>query len=297
MDSLTAHDTDNLKPAAKKSLRGFAAMDPQRQREIASLGGRMTTAEGNITSLDGRMGSVEGDITSITTNLSSGTIGMVQQSAAGENLTVGKDSDGAAVDFLGTAGARKLINVADGTLAADSQEAVNGGQLFSTNQDVAQNTADIAGNTAAITGLDGRTLADAWAEGMHTNLGITVAGFPELYVRLGPNTGLGHNSVVLMIELATRYVLDSIERARVAGPAVTTTAVQEAFRREVDERSRHTVWTTGCRSWYLDEHGRNATLWPGSTVSYWWRTRRRRDADFTPLSSPTTTEANRVLAQ
>ncbi|MBG6291172.1 hypothetical protein I5I61_27255, partial [Pseudomonas nitroreducens] len=82
---------------------------------IASLGGRMTTAEGNITSLDGRMGSVEGDITSITTNLSSGTIGMVQQSAAGENLTVGKDSDGAAVDFLGTAGARKLINVADGT--------------------------------------------------------------------------------------------------------------------------------------------------------------------------------------
>ena len=149
----------------------------------------------------------------------------------------------------------------------------------------------------AITGLGGRTLADAWAEGMRTNLGITVAGFPELYVLLGPNTGLGHNSVVLMIELATRYVLDSIERARVAGPAATTTAVQEAFRREVDERSRHTVWTTGCHSWYLDEHGRNATLWPGSTVSYWWRTRRRRDADFTPLSSPTTTEANRVLAQ
>ncbi|WP_315810169.1 YadA-like family protein [Pseudomonas sp. C9-3] len=123
---------------------------------ITSLGGRMTTAEGDITSLDGRMGSVEGDITSITTNLSSGTIGMVQQSAAGENLTVGKDSDGLAVDFLGTAGARKLINVADGAVAADSKEAVNGGQLFSTNQDVAQNTADIAGNTAAITGLDGR---------------------------------------------------------------------------------------------------------------------------------------------
>ncbi|WP_256233622.1 YadA-like family protein [Pseudomonas sp. NBRC 111135] len=123
---------------------------------ITSLGGRMTTAEGDITSLDGRMGSVEGDITSITTNLSSGAIGMVQQSAAGENLTVGKDSDGAAVDFLGTAGARKLINVADGAVAADSQEAVNGGQLFSTNQDVAQNTTDIAGNTAAITGLDGR---------------------------------------------------------------------------------------------------------------------------------------------
>ncbi|WP_425318946.1 YadA-like family protein, partial [Pseudomonas nitroreducens] len=123
---------------------------------ITGLDGRVNNVEGSVTNLDGRMNNVEGDITSITTNLSSGAIGMVQQSAAGENLTVGKDSDGAAVDFLGTAGARKLINVADGTVAADSKEAVNGGQLFSTNQDVAQNTTDIAGNTAAITGLDGR---------------------------------------------------------------------------------------------------------------------------------------------
>ncbi|WEW96793.1 YadA-like family protein [Pseudomonas nitroreducens] len=150
---------------------------------IASLGGRMTTAEGNITSLDGRMGSVEGDITSITTNLSSGTIGMVQQSAAGENLTVGKDSDGAAVDFLGTAGARKLINVADGTLAADSQEAVNGGQLFSTNQDVAQNTADIAGNTAAITGLDGRVTQNS------SDIASNAASITSLDGRMGSVEG------------------------------------------------------------------------------------------------------------
>ena len=148
-----------------------------------------------------------------------------------------------------------------------------------------------------IRGLGGRTLTQAWADGMRTNLGVTVAGFPELYVLLGPNTGLGHNSVVLMIELATRYVLDSLARARVQGPAVTTPAAQEAFRREVDRRSQHTVWTTGCHSWYLDEHGRNATLWPGSTISYWWRTRRRRDEDFQPLSTPTASEADRVLAQ
>ncbi|MCJ1882497.1 YadA-like family protein [Pseudomonas nitroreducens] len=150
---------------------------------IASLGGRMTTAEGNITSLDGRMGSVEGDITSITTNLSSGTIGMVQQSAAGENLTVGKDSDGAAVDFLGTAGARKLINVADGTVATDSQEAVNGGQLFSTNQDVAQNTADIAGNTAAITGLDGRVTQNS------SDIASNAASITSLDGRMGSVEG------------------------------------------------------------------------------------------------------------
>ncbi|MFJ3236103.1 YadA family autotransporter adhesin, partial [Pseudomonas nitroreducens] len=131
---------------------------------ITGLDGRVTqnssdiaTNAASITNLDGRMTNVEGDITSITTNLNSGTIGMVQQSAAGENLTVGKDSDGVAVDFLGTAGARKLINVADGTVAADSKEAVNGGQLFSTNQDVAQNAADIASNTASIGDLDTRT--------------------------------------------------------------------------------------------------------------------------------------------
>ncbi|MDG9854005.1 YadA-like family protein [Pseudomonas nitroreducens] len=150
---------------------------------IASLGGRMTTAEGNITSLDGRMNNVEGDITSITTNLSSGTIGMVQQSAAGENLTVGKDSDGAAVDFLGTAGARKLINVADGAVAADSQEAVNGGQLFSTNQDVAQNTADIAGNTAAITGLDGRVTQNS------SDIASNAASITSLDGRMGSVEG------------------------------------------------------------------------------------------------------------
>ncbi|MFV3416398.1 hypothetical protein ACNFH8_29490, partial [Pseudomonas sp. NY15436] len=75
---------------------------------------------------------------------------------AGANLTVGKDTDGAAVDFAGTAGARKLINVADGTVAAGSKDAVNGGQLFATNQQVAQNTTDIAGNTTSISNLDGR---------------------------------------------------------------------------------------------------------------------------------------------
>ncbi|WP_236201067.1 YadA-like family protein [Pseudomonas pseudonitroreducens] len=91
----------------------------------------------SINNLDGRVTNVEGDISTITTNLNSGTIGLVQQSAAGENLTVGKDTDGAAVDFLGTAGARKLVNVADGSVAADSKEAVNGSQLFGVSQSVA----------------------------------------------------------------------------------------------------------------------------------------------------------------
>lgn len=130
-----------------------------------------------------------------------------------------------------------------------------------------------------ITGRDGQELSEAWAGGMRANLGITVAGFPELYLLLGPNTGLGHNSVILMIEFATDYVLRCLDRAR-SGAWVTTASAQNGFTAEMISRSRHTVWTSGCQSWYLDRFGNNTAVWPGSTISYWWRTRRVRAADF-----------------
>ena len=135
-----------------------------------------------------------------------------------------------------------------------------------------------------ITGSGGRELADAWSGGMHTNLGITVAGFPELYLLLGPNTALGHNSVVLMIEFATDYVLKCLERAR-SGARVTTASAQDQFTSEMASRSKHTVWTSGCQSWYLDRFGNNTSVWPGSTISYWLRTRRVRAQDFEPVTS------------
>jgi cation diffusion facilitator CzcD-associated flavoprotein CzcO len=134
-------------------------------------------------------------------------------------------------------------------------------------------------------GLGGRTMDEAWSEGMHTHLGITVTGFPELYLLLGPNTGLGHNSVVTMIEFATRYVLDALDRSR-QGPRVVRPEAQADFTREMRQRSRRTVWETGCSSWYLDRFGHNTTLWPASTVAYWWRTRRVRDTDFVPVQVP-----------
>ncbi|MET3931028.1 autotransporter adhesin/predicted nucleic acid-binding Zn-ribbon protein [Lysobacter sp. OAE881] len=132
----------------------------QNTADISSLGGRVTTAEGNIstintnvTTLGGRVTTAEGNITNLqntVNNISSGTTGLVQQSAAGANLTVGKGTDGAAVDFADKNGsARKLLKVAAGTVASGSTDAVNGGQLYTTNQAVAQ-------NTAAISTLDGR---------------------------------------------------------------------------------------------------------------------------------------------
>ncbi|MBB4864078.1 autotransporter adhesin [Pseudomonas nitritireducens] len=123
---------------------------------ISNLDNRVTVNEGDISVLDNRVTNVEGDISNLTNNINSGSIGLVQQSAAGENLTVGKDTDGAAVDFAGTNGARKLVNVAAGTLAEDSQDAVNGSQLFATNQQVEQNTTEIANNTTSISSLDNR---------------------------------------------------------------------------------------------------------------------------------------------
>jgi hypothetical protein len=90
-----------------------------------------------------------------------------------------------------------------------------------------------------------------------------------------------------MIELATGYVLDQIEESGRTGPRVTTRRAVDDFVAEMGKRSAHTVWATGCQSWYLDDKGRNFSLWPGSTVSYWWRTRRGRKGDLVPVPAPT----------
>ncbi|MGZ4635866.1 flavin-containing monooxygenase [Oryzihumus sp.] len=136
-----------------------------------------------------------------------------------------------------------------------------------------------------VRGLGGQSLEQAWSGGMRTHLGVTTAGFPQLYFLLGPNTGLGHTSVVMMIEWATGYVLQALDHARRRrGPVVVTDAAQERFTREMRTRSRRTVWASGCRSWYLDRFGNNTTVWPGSTLSYWWRTRRLDPADFATVA-------------
>ncbi|RLV49169.1 NAD(P)/FAD-dependent oxidoreductase [Nocardioides mangrovicus] len=123
-----------------------------------------------------------------------------------------------------------------------------------------------------IKGRDGRTLADAWAEhGMSAYKGTTVAGFPNFFQVVGPNTGQGHTSMVHIIESQIAYLLDAL---RVMDERGLTTLEPEAtaqrrWNDRLQRRMRHTVWTKGgCSSWYLDEHGRNTTLWPMSTVAF-----------------------------
>jgi cation diffusion facilitator CzcD-associated flavoprotein CzcO len=130
-----------------------------------------------------------------------------------------------------------------------------------------------------VRGTGGRLLADAWADGMRAHLGTTVAGFPNLFLLIGPNTGLGHTSMVFMMEAQMRYLVDAITTVRERGlPAVAVRPeVVDAYDAEVQAKLADTVWTTGgCASWYLDASGRNSTLWPDYTFRFRRRTRRFR---------------------
>ncbi len=139
-----------------------------------------------------------------------------------------------------------------------------------------------------IHGRDGRALGDVWREhGMRALRGTTVAGFPNLFLLVGPNTFLGHSSMVFMIESQLAYVMDALRAldARGAVACDPRPAAQAAFNERVQRRMRHTVWTNGgCASWYLDAHGRNTTLWPGSSWTF-RRATRRFDADEYELAT------------
>jgi cation diffusion facilitator CzcD-associated flavoprotein CzcO len=131
-----------------------------------------------------------------------------------------------------------------------------------------------------ITGRNGATLAEAWQGSPKAHLGMSVAGFPNMFMLLGPNTGLGHNSVLLMIEAQVAYLRQLLAYRRGQGnPAMEPRPeVQARYIAEVDDGTSGSVWTAGgCLSWYTDATGRNSTLWPGSVRAY-----QRRLARFDP---------------
>jgi cation diffusion facilitator CzcD-associated flavoprotein CzcO len=133
---------------------------------------------------------------------------------------------------------------------------------------------------AHVRGRTGRTLAESWAGSPNAYLGITVADFPNLFMLLGPNTGLGHSSVLLMIEAQIEHVLGALRHLQAHDdvPIEPRVDAQRAWLAQVDQRMRGTVWVDGgCASWYLDANGRNAALWPDTARRY-----RRRVAHFDP---------------
>ncbi|MCQ4080567.1 NAD(P)/FAD-dependent oxidoreductase [Streptomyces sp. RB6PN25] len=148
-----------------------------------------------------------------------------------------------------------------------------------------------------IHGADGRSLAEHWKDGMAALRGSTIDGFPNLLLIIGPNTGLGNSSMILMIESGANYAIDylrALDRLGAAALDARPQAVQ-AWNDEVQRRMQRTVWKTGgCHSWYLDANGRNTTLWPGTTGEFRRATRRvdlnEYDVLRVPARAPQTEE-------
>ncbi|MBJ6138943.1 flavin-containing monooxygenase [Marinobacter litoralis] len=137
-----------------------------------------------------------------------------------------------------------------------------------------------------ITGRDGLLLDDAWSDGAKAFKGITVNGFPNLFMLYGPNTNLAHNSIVYMLESQFRYVISALE-ALAKYPDSAMDVREDRQTRScsvVQEGLSGSVWDSGCHSWYLDEQGRNTALWPGFTFSYRFSTRSVDSADYRFLS-------------
>ena len=125
-----------------------------------------------------------------------------------------------------------------------------------------------------IEGRTGETLSEVWRGSMQAYKGTTVAGFPNLFFLVGPNTGLGHTSIVFMIESQIEYVLGALGtmQRRGAPTLEVKREAQAAYNAEIDEMTEGTVWVSGgCQSYYLDRNGHNSALWP----TYTWPFRRR----------------------
>lgn len=127
-----------------------------------------------------------------------------------------------------------------------------------------------------VRGSDGRTLADTWAQdGMEAYKGTTVSGYPNLFVLVGPATGLGHSSMIYMIESQLNYLAGAVRtmRERHLQTVDVRDVVQDAYNEELRQGTGRSVWTTGCRSWYLDDKGNAPAVWPDFTFTFRNQTR------------------------
>ena len=175
---------------------------------------------------------------------------------------------------LVTQGVRELTK--SGVVAEDGSERAADVIVLSTGFESTQFLAPME-----IRGHDGRDLNEAWREGANAYLGMTVAGFPNLFVMYGPNTNLGSGSIIFQLESQMAYIADAVERLRRTGGVLSVRReVQQSFDSEMQSRLSTSVWQTGCHNWYIDEHGRNTNNWPGFTIEYRRRTRRLDPADY-----------------
>lgn len=137
-----------------------------------------------------------------------------------------------------------------------------------------------------VIGLNGNNLIDEWkSTGAQAYLGTIVSGYPNLALLLGPNTGLGHNSILHMIESQMNYVMQYIEYIREQGKVYVDVReeVQQSYNERIQKRLEHTVWSSGCKSWYINSNGKNTTLYPGLTVTFRKETRKFDKSNYEKL--------------
>ncbi|MGW3343470.1 flavin-containing monooxygenase [Nonomuraea rubra] len=119
-----------------------------------------------------------------------------------------------------------------------------------------------------VVGREGRSLEERWAGGAEAYLGISVPGFPNMFMLYGPNTNLGHNSIVFMIECQVGHVMNCLPHLGGSGPIEVRDEVMAAWRRQLDAAMGRMVWGAGCQSWYKTASGRVTNNWPGTTTLY-----------------------------
>jgi cation diffusion facilitator CzcD-associated flavoprotein CzcO len=176
---------------------------------------------------------------------------------------------------LVTCGIREITE--HSIVGADGVEREIDALIFGTGFDVH----DYLGKVRVV-GRSGVELGELWKRGAEAYLGTAVAGFPNLFMIVGPNTGLGHNSIIYIIESQLAHIMQHASLLREGGARTVEVKadVQRAYNAELQRRLVGTVWHTGCKSWYLTEDGRNTTLWPGFTFEFRRRTARLRREDF-----------------
>ena len=127
-----------------------------------------------------------------------------------------------------------------------------------------------------IEGAGGGTLADAWSDGARAYMGLTHPGFPNFFMMYGPNTNLGHNSIIFMIECQARYILQCVERMTARDLALFDLLPEPMarFNEQLEQQLERSVWSQVENSWYRLQNGRITNNWSGTTLAYWWLTRR-----------------------
>jgi cation diffusion facilitator CzcD-associated flavoprotein CzcO len=133
-----------------------------------------------------------------------------------------------------------------------------------------------------IFGRGGKALDDVWADGAVAYKGMTVAGFPNWFIMMGPNTGPGHTSVLVYTEAQIAHAMGAIKRMMADNlkSVEIKQAVQDDYNAGIQGRMKHMVWTSGCNSWYLSSDGSNHSLYPGFAAEYVLRARHWNGSDY-----------------